>query len=191
MNFKLVTPPSTYPVTLAQVKEHLRLPASYTSEDNTLQIYLDAAVKTAEDRTNRALLAQTWRVSFDYFTPVLTINKTPLISVTHLKYYDVAGDIQTLDPSKYIVDADNEPFRITSIPGITFPSVQKRINAITVTFQAGYASAALVPKNIISGILLIVDDLYKQRGSTIVGYSVNNVPLTADKLFESERVIWL
>jgi uncharacterized phiE125 gp8 family phage protein len=191
MNLKLVTAPTSQPVSLATVKAHLRLPSSYTAEDSIIQMYLEAAVKTAEDRTNRALMEQTWRVTFDKFSPLLVINKTPLISVTSIEYYDTGGTLRTLNSGNYIVDSDSEPWRIISLPGVSFPSTQKRIGAVRITFKAGYASAAAVPKNIVSGILMMVDDLWKNRGTIITGTIVQSIPLTAEKLFDNERVTWL
>jgi len=195
MNLKLVTGPSATAVSLATVKAHLRLPSTYTDEDTTLQIYLEAAIKTAEDRTNRALMSQTWKAVSDRFPAgtdnFFRINKTPFVSITHIKYYDTAGTIQTLNAAAYVAAASDEPFRIYPAPGYSWPLTQVRPEAVTITFVAGYTSAALIPKNIIAGILLIVDDLYKQRGSVIIGNIVNSVPLSAERLFESERVSWL
>lgn len=191
MNLKLVTPAASAPIDLATVKAHLRLPSSYTAEDTMLQSYLEAAVKTAEDRTNRALMEQTWRATIDKFPKLIRVNKTPLIEVTSVKYYDPDGSLQTLSSDNYIVDSDGEPWRIIPAPGISFPSTQDRVNAVVITFKAGYSSAALVPKNIIAGILLIVDDLWKNRGSIVTGTIVSEIPLTADKLFSTERIAWL
>ena len=156
-----------------------------------LQAYIDAAVKTAEDRTNRALMEQTWRATLDKVPSLIRINKTPLISVTSIQYYDSDGSLQTLSSDDYIVDGDGEPWRIIPAPGISFPSTQDRLNAVTITFKAGYASESLVPKNIIAGILMIVDDLWKNRGTIVTGTIVSEIPLTADKLFSTERIAWL
>lgn len=191
MNFKLVTAPTTTPVSLATVKEHLRLPASYTSEDTVISMYLDAAVKMAEDRTNRCLMEQTWRISYDRFPLEFLINKTPLIAVSHIKYVNSAGVLTTLSSSDYLVDADSEPWRIQPAYQKSFPICRLQNNSVTVTFTAGYASASAIPKNIIAAILLIVDDLWKNRGTIVTGTIVSQIPITAEKLLESERVIYL
>ena len=190
MNLKLITAPASTPISLYLVKQHLRLPSTYVAEDSILEIYLNAAVKYAEDRTNRALVNQEWRLTTDKFGSYLQINKTPVIAVEYVKYYDTAGVLQTLAANRYNVISSAEPWIIEPAPGITFPSTQVRRDAVQVEFTAGYASGA-VPKNIISAILLLVDDLWKNRGTIVTGTIVSEIPLTIDKLLDSERIAWL
>ena len=191
MNLKQTTKPSSFPVTLATVKEHLRLPSSYTTEDNMLNAYLAAAVKTAEDRTNRQLLQATWTLKTDRFPVKFIINKCPVISVDSIKYLDASGIEQTLDSANYILNALAEPFKITPAYGLSWPVCRIHPNSVTVVFKSGYATAADVPANIIAGILLIVDDLFKNRGTVVIGRIVGEIPLTAERLFETERVATL
>lgn len=188
ISLRQTTKPTAHPVNLATAKEHLRLPSNYTAEDNMLNAYIAAAVKIAEDRTNRQLMEATYTAKLDRFPAAIVINKTPLISVTSIKYIDTDGTEQTLSASNYLVDTYSEPFRITPAFGLSFPSTRKQNAAVTIVFKAGYASAADVPANIISGILILIDNFYKNRGDVVIGRLVSSIPLTAERLFESERV---
>lgn len=191
MNLRLVTPASQYPVTLSEVKNHLRLPQSYTSEDERLFFFIKAATKEAEDKTNRQLLTATWRATLDEWVNPVVVNKCPVIAVTSVKYYDTAGVQQTLSASQYIVDTESEPWRITPAYGCTLPPVRCQINAIQVNFTAGYASASLVPANIKAGIMLIIGDLWKNRENIVIGRMVSQIPWGAEQLFLNERITWI
>lgn len=188
MHLKQTVKPDSLFVTLEMVKDHLRLPKTYTAEDDMLNLYLNAAIKTAEDKTNRQLMPATWTLKCDRFPSKFVINKTPLISVESITYLDSAGVERTLDSSKYLVNAQAEPFEITPAYGFSFPSARLQANSVTVTFKAGYADFESVPSNIISGILLIVDDLYKNRGTIVIGRLVSTIPMTAESLFNLERI---
>ncbi|MDP2335926.1 MAG: phage head-tail connector protein [Bacteroidota bacterium] len=188
MYLKQTIKPVSEQVPLETLKEHLRLPLSYTAEDGMLNIYLNAAAKVAEDRTNRQLLESTWTFKCDRFPEKFVINKTPLIAVDSIKYTDGTGLEQTLNASQYIVNAQAEPFEITPAYGLSWPTTRLQANAVAVTFRAGYISAEEIPSNIIAGMLLIVDDLFKNRGSIVIGRLVSNIPMTAESLFSTERV---
>jgi hypothetical protein len=58
----------------------------------------------------------------------------------------------------------SEPARIRLADGQTWPSLQSdRINAIQITYVAGYASAYQVPAGIRHAIKLLAGDLYENR----------------------------
>lgn len=190
MILKLVTPATTYPVSLAEVKNHLRLPSTYESEDERLQFFIKAAVKYAEDKTNRQLLTATWRADFDKFTDPLVINKCPVIAVSTLKYYNDSGTLTTLTSTNYNVDTDSEPWRIEPAYGYSWPSARAIFNAVQVTFTAGYSSVSTVPANIKAGIMLIIGDLWRNRENVVIGRSISRIPVGADELFLQERVMW-
>lgn len=190
MNLKVATKATSFPISKAEVKAHLRLPSTYTTEDSYIDSLIAASYAIAELRTNRALLETTFRATFDKFPKIIEINKTPLISITSITYIDTAGQTQTLDSSHYLIDADAEPFRITPAYGESWPSTQNRINAVTVTFKAGYSAASEIPKNIIQAMLMLCADLFKNRETVIIGRSVNQIPipLTVEALFDLEKV---
>ena len=189
MALQLKTAAASYPITLTEVKEQLRLPDSYTTEDNALTWFIKAATAIAERETNRALLTQTWTLYLDKF-PDFTIicSKTPLIAISSIKYIDQAGDQQTWASSNYLVDAKREPWRITPIWGGYFPLTQNRINAVEIEFTAGYASVAAIPDNILQGMRLIIGDMYKNRENIVIGRQVNEISRNAEALFSLERI---
>ena len=53
------------PVTLADMKAYLRIPASDTTQDTYITALIKAARKWAEEYTRRAFVEQTWVLWFD------------------------------------------------------------------------------------------------------------------------------
>lgn len=112
----------------------------------------------------------------------------PLQSVTSLTYVDTDGVTQTLDPSQYTVDNLSETGRITPAFSTPWPYTRSIINAVNITFVAGYAYApegAGVPNlppwwdEVQLAIKILVDHRYNNRGSTEVPEGVDNLLIAA------------
>jgi len=59
---RCVVPPTTEPLSLDEVKEHLRIESS--AEDALLQVYIEAVREICEHNTSRVLITQTWETVF-------------------------------------------------------------------------------------------------------------------------------
>lgn len=177
------------PFNLLDVKEHLRLPSTYETEDDMLNWFIKAARQIAERETNRAIMPATWKLTLDKFpNDMIICSKNPLISVSSITYVDSDGDTQTWSTSEYVVDDQREPWRIEPAYGYTFPSTRDRINAVTVTFIAGYQTVTEIPANIMQGMRLLIGDFYKNRENIVIGRMVSDIPRNAQWLFELERI---
>ena len=55
-----------------------------------------------------------------------------------MRYLDVDGAEQTLDPADYYVDKKTKPGYIVPAAGRAWPATGARVNAVTVDFTAGY-----------------------------------------------------
>ena len=113
MALVLITEATGPCVTVEEIKQHLRLSTSDTSEDALLNSMLMAAQYEAENKTKRALMPETWELVLDSFPdggieiprPPLSSNSTDL-SIT---YIDSSGSAVTLSATAYSVDSDSEP----------------------------------------------------------------------------------
>ena len=78
------------------------------------------------------------------------------------------GAVQTLDPSAYVLDGDSLPARLVPAVGTAWPATQDgAINAVTVTYTAGFgATAAAVPAPIRHWLLLAVAEMYETRSAS-------------------------
>src|SRR5690349_12950644 len=67
MGLTLITPPMVEPVSLAELKEFLRLDGSDTSQDSTIQSLALAARMHSEAYTKKRFITQSWRLLMDFF----------------------------------------------------------------------------------------------------------------------------
>lgn len=96
MGLQLVTPASVYPVTLADVKDHLSILDN--SSDARLTTYISDAVDTIERETGLSLCSQTWCDLFAMFprSGAILTTKQPVQSITTFTYYDQTNTLQSL-----------------------------------------------------------------------------------------------
>jgi hypothetical protein len=86
-----------------------------------------------------------------------------LQSVESIKYLDATGTSQTLAPALYTVDNASEPGILTPTPDQYWPDTQNIMNAVQITFTAGYGAAASVPAGIKAWMLMRIGALYENR----------------------------
>jgi uncharacterized phiE125 gp8 family phage protein len=136
-------------------KDHCRI--SGTAEDAQIQRWIEAATQKVEDDTNCKLLTQTWDLALDAFpvgSDALRLPFGPLQSVTHVKYTDSNGVLQTLGASSYLVDTSAIPGRIGLADDGTWPSDLRIVQPGTVRAVFGWSAAHLVPLPLAQAVAL-------------------------------------
>ena len=137
----VITNPNRLPVSLSDLKTHLRV--SNTASDDYLYTLVLASTSLVENFTNRKLVYQTIKVFYDQF-PCSGEIKVPfgqLKSVTHVKYTDSNDDQSTFSTDYYSVDTDSDPGRIVLNYGESWPTdTLKTNNPIEIQFVCGYYS---------------------------------------------------
>lgn len=178
MPMQLITPPAAEPVSLAEAKLHLRV--DFDEDDALIQALISAARQAAEMLTQRQLITARWRMVLDSFPGpslmgvpagqtftlpghAILLTKSPVASVVEICYLDLAGVSQFMPSAHYTVDKACEPARITPVFGQIWPVALPQIGAVSVTFDAGYGSAADVPEGLKSWIKLRLGSLYAHR----------------------------
>lgn len=175
---------SAYPVTVEQMRAHLRLTTA--TEDVVLQSYIAAATALAESDLNRSLITQTWKLYLDRFPgvwwrdgalmPVYTgdpyketeirLHKPPVVSVEKVYYTDTSGVEQTLAAANYLLDVTVPFARLVPAYNCAWPDTREQINAVRIEYTAGYgASGADVPADIVQAIKLIVSGMWSARAA--------------------------
>jgi len=156
--------PTAEPLTVAQLREHLRLDDS--ESDDYLASLITVVRQQAEDRTERTLMPSTWTLRLPAFPSAnggtIELLRPPLVGVTSVHYLDAAGTQQLVDPGTYWLDTFGEPGTIMPLPG-DWPATAEHPQAVTIDYTAGYASAAAVPAPIRQWMLLAAGDLFEMR----------------------------
>ena len=188
MALTIVTEPTVEPVDLEEVEDHLRLSDTSTGEEDVvIQSYIKAARRYCERIQNRAYLHQTWDLVLDGWPDgnYIEIPRPPLVSVTHVKYFDTDETEYTMSAGLYYVDTDSEPGRVHLQYGETWPTETLRpANGVAVRFVAGYGSvSSLVPAEIKQALKLLVGHMYERREATDIKEVLEITPGAMDLLW--------
>src|ERR1019366_6091157 len=143
------------PVTLTEAKKFLKI--KNNNDDEELSDFIDTAVDLAEEYCHRVFGRRTITEIHNGGTAIIFYRQPVALSIT-----SVSEDGITLDPSKYINDAqgfsvirDDYYNFSTNLPG-----------NIVITYVAGYNN---VPKGAVHGIKLLLKHIWEtQRGSTMI-----------------------
>lgn len=185
--------PASEPVTTSEAKTHLRVTSS--TDDTYIGNLVTAARELCENFTGRCFINQTFAWTLDAFPAsdwdYLYFPRAPLGSVSSVTYYDSDNAQQTWSSSEYDVDTAGNLGRLRPKDGYSWPTTYDRPNAITVTFVAGYGSAASsVPQSIKHAMLLHIGDLYDIRGNQVVGVSASALPFGAQNFLLPYVIYW-
>lgn len=183
---QIVTPPSSEPLTLAEVKEFLRV--DHSDDDATLAIFITAARQLCESYTRMALLPTTFEEYFDdfpqytgTFNDEIRLSRSPVSAVTYVKYIDGNETTITANAADYKIDTISRPARIS--PDNGWFGTYETINAVFVRYVAGFADAASVPAPLKHGMMLVIGDMYENRTD-----SVKRLPTASEYLWNPYRV---
>lgn len=169
---RLITPATDEPVTVDEAKAQCQLPEGMLSHNAMLEELIFAARHLVEERIGRQLLAATYELVLDRFpgnARALDLPRAPLIDVELVQYLDPAGVLRTWDDDQYIVSTAREPGRLALAAGASWPSTLHQADAVTIRFQCGYTTPALVPPIIRRAILMLVAHWFNNREAVVVG----------------------
>jgi len=180
-----ITAPASEPITKAELELHLRLDSTSETEDELLDAIIASSREWVVSQTRRALVNTTFKITMDVFPSdgIISLPRSPLVSITSVKYYDTSGDQQTFSSDDYDLDLVSAPGRIGLSPSSSWPSIQSgRIAPIEIIFVAGYGvNATVVPESIKTAIKLLCGHLYENREDSRMEdvFGTNSYALTA------------
>lgn len=182
MGLAVYTAATENPITTAELKLHSHIDTS--ADDSEIDALVAAATQDTEAMLWRTLCTTTWVLTLDRFPcdDYIDLPRPPLVSVTHVKYYDLNNTQQTLSTSDYEYDTSTEPGRIYIDRSTGWPSVYDRRNAVEIRFVAGYGAASAVPEGIKQIIRMKAGHWYENREASIVGVSATTTPLAVERL---------
>jgi len=166
-NLVLKTPPATEPMSLQEVKDYLKISdyEEYTSEDTYLTSLITAAREYCEGFQNRAYVTQVWEMALPYFPREIEIPKGNPQTVDSITYKNSAGVITTLTANTdYVTSTRGIVGHVVPAYGKAWPSfIPFPLDAVIVTFTAGYGAAADVPENIKQALKLLISHWFTHR----------------------------
>lgn len=193
----LVTPPDHPPVSLSEMKDHLKREASETYEDGIIAAYIDAAASHFDGWSGilgKALCQQTWQQDHDGIERCIRLPLGPVISVTSITVRNKAGQLSTISSDDYAVFKDALGSYVRFKSSASLPSDLYEKAAVRVTWTCGHPKTvgenpvSTVPAAIKAAIMLLVAHWHKNREAVNVGNIVNELPFAVDALIAPFRV---
>lgn len=182
MGLKIVTPPATEPISVAEAKVHLRV--DHDTEDALIAAFITAAREECEHMVERALAPQTLSLSIDEFPDDgIRLLRPPVTGIVSVAYVDGDGDTQTIDAGDVYLDDAQDPCWLMPRYGTTWPAARGDANSVVVTYQAGYNDC---PETLRAWMLLRIGVLYRMRESASDKPAVNHG--FVDRLLDRYRI---
>jgi len=173
--------------TTAEAKDFLKIDTN--ADDTLIDNLIKAATESCQIYTNQYFLNTVVEQYSDKWSEIYTLYKSPVSSITHIKYYDTNDTEQTWSDTNYILDDVSKPARIGLAVDATLPSLSDRINAVHVKYTVGYGTASTdVPDGIKQAVLLTLGNWYENRQTVITGRTATELPLSSQYLLDQYKV---
>lgn len=163
------------PVSLKLAKQHLRV-GDLTADDELIDMKLEMAVGIAEDATGRIIREQ-----------VVSFTASPINS-TQLKLPDFTSAVsKVLSSSRGVLAIQDYKLLNSNVECLLVGDFQ-RDETLDIEAVVGY-SIDTIPPALRAAILLILGTLYDNESDQIVGRTVSELSLTAEKLLKPWRIL--
>lgn len=188
----LIEPPAVEPVSLAEVKEHLRVDGP--DEEPLIVALIATARMTIEHLAGLALITQRWAVLFDAWPDARAVELpvAPVASVDALRVYDEAGAASLIEPAAYFADLASRPVRLVRRSAEAWPAPGRVANGIEVELTAGFgASPNDVPETLRWAVLMLVGHWFENRAAVEADNQLRHVPLAVQAVLGPYRRVRL
>ena len=188
MAVSIIEAPATLPVTLQDIKNHLRI--DHEAEDEFLGETLKSAVAHVEAEIRQCLIHRTMRQYCDGlpFSNRITLEGWPFARIVTVHGYNMSGDMITVSPAWYRALVDSVSAELVFDPQIDRALVW---NGFEIDFVVGYGETSLdIPSNILQAIKRVAAHWYEMRGSGTQGIA-HTLPNGLDRLLAPVRRVSL
>ena len=193
---KRVTAPANLPVTVDQVKLDLRL--QYDAEDSIITSIIQAAtdyVDVPRGVINKALITQNWKLSARGFdNGRIDIPVSPVQSIESIQYFDINEEVQTIDADNFYLYGDEDSAWLQAKTAFAMPAFFDRLDAVNITFIAGFGDTAEdIPASISQALRMLCAFWFENRTAVAVGAGlvVTELPLAVQSLISINRKGWV
>jgi uncharacterized phiE125 gp8 family phage protein len=180
MTYALITPPTAEPISLAELKAHLRVDGG--DEDALLASLIRVARQYLERMAGLALVSQGWRLYLGRWpeSGVVEIARGPVLSVDAVRAFDELGEENEISLVGHVLDGARRPARLWLRER---PEARQAINGVEVDFTAGFAEAGEdVPDMLKRAMLVHAAHMYEFRGAVPVEMQPVGMPEGYDRL---------
>lgn len=155
--------PTVEPVSLAEMKAHLRLDGS--DEDDLVSALVVAARVRIELHTRLTLISQRWRYALSGWPGGSRVRLPfqPVLAIDAVRVSNESGPATVLAPLQYRLDEDGDVARLVVAPGA--PDAEGKVPRIEIDVTCGFgASADKVPEPLRLAIRRLAGFWFEHRG---------------------------
>jgi uncharacterized phiE125 gp8 family phage protein len=167
MSSILLSAPAIEPVSLAEAKAFLRV--EHDDDDAVIAALIASARLHVEAQTRRALITQSWRLSFNSWPQAarIEVRPAPLRTLTAARVCDADGTSHSVDTQAFVLDMANAAMVFAPW---ALPQPGRSAAGIKLDVTAGYGDAAVdVPEPLRQAIRLLTAHWYENRGLVTTG----------------------
>lgn len=184
--FKVTSGAIAEPVSIPEVKIHLKIDEEETIEDDLLSLMITAAREYCEKYTGRSLASKTVEYGIDSFPEQIRLPYGPVASVQSIKYKNSDGNETTMTVNTdYLVDTDSG--RIIPPNGKTWPNFSPYPYT---PIKIAYTVGNVAPEGCKQAMLLLIGHWYANRETVLVGSLSKELEFSARALLDQYRVRW-
>lgn len=173
-----IAQPAAEALTLAEVKEQLRIGQGNDDDKPFLERCIKAAREMVEgpDGAGIAIMSAGWRLKLDCFPAEIRIPMGSVLSIEAIKYLDATGTVQTLSAGEYQWRTDRFGAFISPAYGKAWPATRQMYDAVKVEFIAGFPGTGaepvdlkMIPENLRIAMLMLIAHWDANRETSVVG----------------------
>jgi uncharacterized phiE125 gp8 family phage protein len=172
------------PLTVADLKQQLGIPAEETSFDTLIGSYIPAARAMVENYTGHVLVQREFTEDWRGFASYFELSRRPIIEVSEVAYTDANGDPATY--AGFVTSLSRTAARVHPARDGYWPTLGRH-GVVSITYTAGY-EAGEEPEVLLQAMRLIVGHWFNARETVNIGNIVNEVPFAATALMDQLRM---
>lgn len=193
MALVVTSPPSLEPVSLDEVKAHLRIDG--VQDDVLLSSLILTSRLHVEAALGLSLITQGQKWTLDWWPDhgdgAVELPVRPVQSVTAINIRDASGTANAVSGDLYELDGACAPARLLRKAG-EWPRPGKKHNGIEIDLLTGYGAVASdVPEPIRLALLQLVAHWYEHRDPVEIGSSKTSVPDAVSEILQPFRLVRL
>ena len=159
--------PTSYPVSLVEVKSHLNiLHADWDAKLDAFIAAVTGRLDGYEGTLGRAIMLQTWTMYLDCFHGCIEIPIPPFVSLDDFQYLNSQDEwVEMVETDDYLLDlpvGDKWPAVIRPPYQGCWPTAKDVSNSIRITFTAGYPLGR-VPEEIKLAMMMTISSWNENR----------------------------
>ncbi len=189
MPLAILTPPEANPVSLPQIKRHLRI--DHAEDDEYLIEIAEAATLHVEALIGQSLITRTVRQFVDTVpaSRSIPLEAWPINNVQEVRGYDLEGNPNLISADHYMLDNRMDPAALVLNTNVNFNAFS---NGLEIDLVIGYGETGVdIPSNITRAILVLIAHWYEFRGTLPAGDETALIPDGLNVLLAPVRKVHL